>query len=78
MKSIERLLKSGKFVTVEFIKKDGTIGKVNGRYGVKKHTKGGVNTCAHKTEYVTLYDVRKGYRNVNINTIVKINNEEVS
>ncbi len=61
---------NGKFFTVEFIKKDGTLRKLTGRLGVKKYLTGGVSTVAHKPEYITVYDVQnKGYRNVNLDTI---------
>jgi hypothetical protein len=68
---------NGKFVTVTFRKKDGSLRKMNGRLGVKKHLKGGESTVDH-TKYLVLYDVQsKGYRCVNKNTIesVALSNE---
>ena len=35
----------GKFFTVEFVKKDGTLRKMNCRLGVAKDLKGGQNSC---------------------------------
>lgn len=39
------LIGTGQFCTVEFIKKDGTIRKINGRANVKKYLQGGKNTA---------------------------------
>ena len=71
MKIDDLLLSSdGKMVSVQFVKKDGTLRTLNGRLGVKKHLKGGVSTLDHN-QYVTIYDVQnKGYRAVNRKTIV--------
>lgn len=71
MKIDDLLLSSdGKMVTVQFVKKDGTLRTLNGRLGVKKHLKGGVSTL-NPAQYVTIYDVQnKGYRAVNRKTIV--------
>jgi len=74
---LNKIIESGRFVTVEFIKKDGSIGHVHGRTGVKKHTKGGVRTSSD-TEYIMFYDIHKGYRNVNRNTIISVNGERLS
>ena len=35
-----------KFASITFVKKDGTVRKINGRMGVTKDLKGGVNTTA--------------------------------
>ena len=35
---------SGKFLTIDFIKKDGTPRTINGRLGVTKYLKGGART----------------------------------
>jgi len=67
----------GRFVTVEFIKKDGTLRKLTGRLGVKKHLKGGVSTLDPE-QYITIYDVQnKGYRAVNRATIKALTIEGV-
>ena len=66
------LASQGRFVTVTFIKKDGTLRTLNGRLGVKKHLKGGVSTL-DPAEYVTIYDVAaKGYRAINRKTIKQV------
>ena len=62
----------GKFVSVTFVKKDGTARVLNGRTGVTKHLKGGVSTVNHD-QYMVVYDtVAQGYRSVNKDTIVSV------
>jgi len=62
----------GKFITVAFIKKDGTVRNLNGRIGVTKHLKGGVSTV-NTDQYLVVYDtVAQGYRSVNKDTIVSV------
>lgn len=65
-------LSAGKFITVTFLKKDGTIRKLNGRTGVVKHLKGGVSTV-NTDKYFVLFDtVAQGYRCVNKDAILGI------
>ena len=61
----------GRFVGVEFTKKDGTVRQLNGRLGVVKHLKGGTNTVeSTTTPYLVVYDVKTpGYRAVNLATV---------
>ena len=62
----------GKFVTVIFIKKDGTERKLTGRMGVTRHLKGGISTL-NSDDYITIYDVvNKGYRAINRHTIKSV------
>lgn len=62
----------GKFITINFIKKDGTARKLNGRIGVTKHLKGGISTV-NTDQYMVVYDtVAQGYRCVNKDTIVSV------
>lgn len=62
----------GKFITVTFLKKDGTVRKMNCRTGVTKYLKGGESTLDPK-QYVTVLDVAKGaYRAINRDTIIDI------
>ena len=62
----------GKFITVSFIKKDGTARVLNGRTGVTKYLKGGVSTV-NTDKYLVVYDnVAQGYRCVNKDTIVSV------
>lgn len=62
----------GKFITVSFIKKDGTARKLNGRIGVTKYIKNGKATV-NLDKYLIIYDtVNTGYRCVNKDTIVSV------
>ena len=62
----------GRFFTVEFMKKDGTIRTINGRLGVKRYLKGGKATVDGKY-YLIMWSVRdKGYRAVRKDAIVRI------
>lgn len=60
----------GKFVGIDFIKTDGSVRALNGRLGVRKHLKGGLNTvAADERPYLVIYDVKtKGYRTLNLAT----------
>jgi hypothetical protein len=65
-------MSNGKFVSITFIKKDGSIRVLNGRLGVTKYLKGGVSTLDPE-QYITIFDVvKKGYRAINRNTIQSI------
>ena len=59
------------FFTVTFVKKDGTLRKMNARLGVKKHLKGGEKKYnAEDLNYLTVYDLqKKAYRTINVNTL---------
>jgi len=73
----ELLATNGKFVTVTFVKKDGTVRKMNCRTGVTKHLKGGESTLDAE-QYVTVYDVAKAaYRAINRDTIIDISGVEL-
>jgi hypothetical protein len=62
----------GKFLTVTFVKKDGTVRTLNGRLGVKKGLVGGKSNVDHN-KYINIYDVQAhGYRNVNKETIIQV------
>lgn len=68
----ERLENTTGFVTVTFVKADGTVRKMNCRMGVTKHLKGGKSTL-DAAKYVTVYDMTKAaYRAVNRDTILDI------
>ena len=64
----------GKFFTVTFIKKDGTVRKSNGRLGVKKYLKGGLNKVTrYDNTYDTTFDVKvMGYRTINLHTVLSV------
>lgn len=60
----------GRFVGIDFIKKDGTLRSLNGRLGVAKHLK--TASCEDREDlpYVVMYDVKaRGYRSVNMATV---------
>lgn len=62
----------GRFISVVFVKKDGTLRKLTGRLGVTKHLKGGQSTL-NPEQYITIYDVEnKGYRAINRATITEL------
>lgn len=62
----------GKFITVKFIKKDGTLRTMRCRTGVTKYLKGGQSTL-DPAKFVTVFDVDKGeYRAINRDTIVSV------
>ena len=62
----------GRFLTVEFIKKNGSLRKINGRLGVKKYLAGGKSTL-DQNKFIVFYDLAaKGYRAINKNTIVSV------
>lgn len=71
-KLAEKLEQAKGFVTVTFLKSDGSIRKMNCRMGVTKHLKGGKSTL-DASKYVTVYDMAKAsYRAVNRETIIEI------
>lgn len=55
-------LNSGKFLTVQWIKNDGTVRTVSARAGVKKYIKGTGKPMSEKTkkDYVLLWTREKG------------------
>ena len=61
---------NGKFFTVKFEKKDGSIRELNGRLGVKKHLRGGKSTTAHLDNLITVFEKGStGYRNINLDKL---------
>ena len=62
---------NGKFFTVSFYKKDGTLRELNGRLKVTKHLRGGESTIVYKENLITIFDREIGqYRNVNLDKLV--------
>lgn len=62
----------GRFCTVTFKKADGSARTINGRFGVKKHLKGGKATI-DASRYYVIYSVQdKGYRCINKETIMTV------
>lgn len=63
---------NGRFVSVVFVKKDGTQRAMLCRLGVTKHLKGGESTL-DADKYLTVFDVQKeAYRAINRDTIVSV------
>lgn len=63
---------SNKFVTITFVKLDGTLRRINGRFGVKKYLKGGKATI-DRTRFMIIYSVKdRGYRAIDRERIVQI------
>lgn len=66
------LSSAGRFVTVVFEKKDGSLRTLTGRMGVTKWLKGGKSTL-DADQFITIYDVvNKGYRAINRDTIMSV------
>lgn len=69
----------GRFFTATFVKKDGSLRRMNCRAGVKRHSNGGRSTVRDKAEYYTVYDCQaKGYRNINMLTLRTIRMDGVT
>ena len=69
---IQNAGKGGKFFTVSFIKKDGSLREMNCRLGVQKHLKGGVKTLTDN--YICVYDVKsEGFRAIDPEKVISIN-----
>ena len=73
LKQIIEAIDDTRIFGVTFIKKDGSVRDMNCMLGVKKHLRGGsqgYNPADHNL--LTVYDlVAKGYRNINVNQLVK-------
>jgi hypothetical protein len=65
---------NGRFFSVVFRKKDGSLRIMNGRLGVKKYLRGGVNKVSrYDTPYITVFEcISLGYRTANLQTITKV------
>ena len=63
---------NGRFVSVTFIKKDGTERTMLCRLGVTKYLKGGTSKLDAE-QYLTVFDVKKEeYRAINRDTILSV------
>jgi hypothetical protein len=82
IKSAIAIIKSSKFFSAEFIKKDGSVRYIHGRSGVKKYLKPNAKPQAYNPSelgYISVYDMhKKSYRLINAQTIIKVNGMEVS
>lgn len=83
MNNIELIKKliGNKFFSVTFVKKDGSLRKMNARLGVTKHLKGGAKTYdTDALNYLTVFDLKKkAYRTINLNTLknIKVDGKEI-
>ena len=68
---VSELKSTGVIFGGKFVKKDGTVSKFNGRFGVAKHVKGGVN--CNKAENWTIYDInRKRYMQIIPDSVMEL------
>lgn len=69
-------LTGGRFFTVVFRKKDGSIRRMNCRTGVTRHLKGADVPAGHvsrRDDMLVVYDVKSnGYRTINRDSIIAI------
>jgi hypothetical protein len=76
------IIRSSKFFSAEFVKKDGSVRYIHGRSGVKKYLKPDAKPQAYNPSelgYISVYDMhKKSYRLINAQTIIKVNGMEVS
>lgn len=76
------IIKSKRFFSAEFIKKDGSTRFITGQYGVMKHLKPNAKPQPYKPAergYLTIWDLKKKeYRLLNTQTIVKLNGVGIS
>lgn len=74
-----QIIKSGLFFSAEFIKKDGSVRKINARSGVKKHLRPDAKPRTYnpgELGYANVWDRQiKDYRLINLQTLTKVNNK---
>ena len=62
-----------KFISISFLKKDGTPRTINGRLHVKRYLKGGDNPNTRKDEFLIIYSMKdKGYRTINLDSVFRV------
>ena len=67
------LIAGNKFITVSFLKKDGTSRTINGRLHVKRYLKGGDNPNTRSDAFLIIYSLKdKGYRTINLDSVFRI------
>ena len=78
--ALKKVLGDGKVFTVVFVKKDGSIRKMNARLGVKKGVKGvGMSFDPYSKNLLPVYDMqKKGFRMINADTLIKITHKGVT
>ena len=82
VKDAIEIIKSKRFFSAVFTKKDGTTRYIYGRYGVKKYLKPDAKPQAYKPAergYITVWDMQvKQYRLINTQTLISINHQSIS
>jgi hypothetical protein len=80
-KAIE-IIKSGKFFSAEYIKKDGSVRTIRARSGVKKYLRPNAKPQSYNPKelgYATVFDLQeKDYRLINLQTLIRVNKKIVS
>lgn len=75
------IIKSGRFFSCSFTKKDGTTRYLLGRSGVKKYLRPNAKPRSYNPQelgYLSVYDLQaKEYRLINLQTITTINNYQI-
>lgn len=69
---------NGRFFTVEYTLKSGHVRKLNGRTGVIKYLKGGVNPNKSKLALFVWEVKKRDYRTVNLDSILAIRANKMS
>lgn len=76
------IIKSKRFFSAEFIKKDGSIRYIRGRYGVKKYLKPNAKPQVYNPSergYLTVWDMaKKEYRLINTQSLISLNNQRIN
>jgi len=78
--ALKKVLGDGKVFTVVFVKKDGSIRKMNARLGVKKGVKGvGMSFDPYSKNLLPVYDMqKKGFRMINADTLIRVTHKGVT
>jgi hypothetical protein len=82
VKDAIEIIKSKRFFSAVFTKKDGTSRYIYGRYGVKKYLKPNAKPQVYNPAergYLTVWDMqKKEYRLINTQSITEINHQIIS
>jgi hypothetical protein len=75
------IIKSGRFFSCEFTKKDGSVRYLLGRSGVKKYLRPNAKPKSYNPQelgYLPVYDLQeKDYRLVNLQTLISVNHKPI-
>ena len=62
-----------KFISISFLKKDGTQRTINGRLHVQRNLKGGDNPNTRNDAFLIIYSIKdKGYRTINLDSVFRV------